>query len=99
MKSCREILHFQQHLQKMWLEDQVLLIISDVTNLVVSEKERKDFLSDVSHELNTPLTIIQGYVETIKDFEYQDNFVIKAINHIHNRRKNRELAQLFQQQE
>ena len=44
--------------------DQVLLIISDVTNLVVSEKERKEFLSDVSHELNTPLTIIQGYVKT-----------------------------------
>ena len=64
--------------------EQVLLIISDVTNLVVAEKERKEFLSDISHELNTPLTIIQGYVETIKDFEYQDNFVTKAINHIHN---------------
>ena len=64
--------------------DQILLIISDVTNLVVAEKERKEFLSDISHELNTPLTIIQGYVETIKDFEYQDNFVTKAINHIHN---------------
>ena len=60
------------------------MIISDVTNLVVAEKERKEFLSDISHELNTPLTIIQGYVETIKDFEYQDNFVTKAINHIHN---------------
>lgn len=64
--------------------DQILLIISDVTNLVISDKERKEFLSDVSHELNTPLTIIQGYVETIKDFEYQDKFVTKAINHIHN---------------
>jgi two-component system phosphate regulon sensor histidine kinase PhoR len=64
--------------------DQVLLIISDVTSLVVLEKERKEFLSDISHELNTPLTIIQGYVETIKDFEFKDNFVIKAINHIHN---------------
>ena len=64
--------------------DQILLIISDVTNLVVAENERKEFLSDISHELNSPLTIIQGYVETIKDFEYQDNFVTKAINHIHN---------------
>ena len=51
---------------------------------MVSEKERKEFLSDVSHELNTPLTIIQGYVETIKDFQFKNKFVIKAINHIHN---------------
>ena len=63
--------------------DQVLLIISDITNLVVLEKERKEFLSDISHELGTPLTIILGYVETLKDFEFKDNFVIKAINHIH----------------
>jgi len=64
--------------------DQVLLIISDITSLVVLEKERKDFLSDISHELSTPLTIILGYVETLKGFKFKDNFVIKAINHVHN---------------
>ena len=64
--------------------DQALLIISDITSLVVLEKERKEFLSDISHELNTPLTIIQGYVEILKEHDFKNNFIIKAVNHIHN---------------
>ena len=31
------------------------------------ERVRKDFVSNVSHELKTPLTVINGYVETIQN--------------------------------
>ena len=42
-----------------------LLVLSDVTQLRRLETVRSDFAANVSHEIKTPLTAIQGFVETL----------------------------------
>ncbi|PIE44259.1 MAG: PAS domain-containing sensor histidine kinase [Gammaproteobacteria bacterium] len=48
-------------------EENRLIIVQDVTHIHNLEQMRKDFISNVSHELVTPLTVISGYLETIND--------------------------------
>ena len=43
----------------------VLVILTDETSQKVSEKIKSDFISNVTHELKTPLTAIMGFIETI----------------------------------
>lgn len=43
-----------------------IINIEDVTEKVKLEKMRSDFVANVTHELKTPLTSINGFVETLK---------------------------------
>ena len=44
---------------------QLLLIARDITRIHQLESMRKDFVANVSHELKTPLTVLQGYLDII----------------------------------
>lgn len=44
-----------------------VFVLRDVTASLRAEKERRDFLASVTHELRTPLHLIQGYLEAIQD--------------------------------
>src|SRR5690554_1120490 len=46
---------------------QLLVIARDVTHIRKLERMRKDFVANVSHELKTPLTVMQGYLELMED--------------------------------
>ena len=46
---------------------QNLLQVRDVTRLHELEMVRKDFVANASHELRNPLTVVLGYLETLKD--------------------------------
>ena len=43
-----------------------LAVIGDVTMMKSLERQRQDFVANVSHELKTPLTSILGYIELAK---------------------------------
>ena len=47
-------------------------VIHDITELERLESVRRDFVSNVSHELKTPLTAIHGYVETLLEADPVD---------------------------
>ena len=49
-----------------------LVVLHDVTRLFRLETARRDFVSNVSHELKTPITAIKGYVETLLDGALED---------------------------
>lgn len=40
---------------------------SDIQNKIQIDEMRKDFLSNVTHELKTPIALIQGYAEGLED--------------------------------
>lgn len=46
-----------------------LVFLQDVTEMRKLEKLKDEFISNVSHEFRTPLTVISGFVETIKSWE------------------------------
>jgi len=45
-----------------------LLLIRDVSRLAQLETMRQDFVSNVSHELKTPITVLKGHLENILAF-------------------------------
>ena len=53
----------------------VLIILVDVTQIRKLETMRRDFVSNVTHELKTPLTSIRGFVDTLKNGAIQEEAV------------------------
>ncbi|MDA0832795.1 MAG: ATP-binding protein [Planctomycetota bacterium] len=51
----------------------VLMVLHDITELHRLENLRRDFVSNVSHELKTPLAAIQAYAETLLDGALEDD--------------------------
>ena len=59
---------FQIYASPLKKEDQTVgavLVLHDITELKHLENVRKEFISNVSHELKTPLTSIKGFIETL----------------------------------
>ncbi len=50
----------------------ILLTFQDITTVHKLQKIRSDFVSNVTHELKTPLTSIKGFVETLRDGAIED---------------------------
>jgi two-component system phosphate regulon sensor histidine kinase PhoR len=45
----------------------IVAVFHDISDLKKAENMRRDFVANVSHELRTPVTIIKGYAETLLD--------------------------------
>jgi two-component system phosphate regulon sensor histidine kinase PhoR len=66
----------------------VVIVFEDITELRQLARVRQDFVANVSHELKTPLTSIQGYVETllegaVHDKEHNIRFLQKIDQNVH----------------
>jgi two-component system phosphate regulon sensor histidine kinase PhoR len=48
-------------------EDEMVLVLHDITSMKEVEKLKRDLVSSVSHELRTPLTSIKGFAETLEE--------------------------------
>jgi two-component system phosphate regulon sensor histidine kinase PhoR len=53
-------------------DDERLLILRDITSIHNVEQMRRDFVANISHELRTPVTVLTGYLEIMKDHSSED---------------------------
>jgi two-component system phosphate regulon sensor histidine kinase PhoR len=49
-----------------------VVVFHDVTKVKASERMRREFVANVSHEFRTPLAIIGGYLETLREDGFAD---------------------------
>jgi len=64
----------------------ILIVLHDISEKRKIERIKSDLVSNVSHELKTPIAIIRGYLETIKE-NYDNkavtmNFIDRAIDNV-----------------
>lgn len=52
--------------------ERLILVIEDISKIKKLENIRKEFVTNASHELKTPLTIISGFLETISLKNYRN---------------------------
>lgn len=65
-------------------DDEIVLVITDITRLNSLEDMRKEFVGNVSHELRTPLTVMRGYIETLQDSPDNTQVVERAFKQMAN---------------
>lgn len=54
------------------MNEQVIVLIYDITDIRRLEKIRTDFIANASHELKTPVTALQGFSETLLEGAIDD---------------------------
>ena len=60
----------------------VIVVIQDITEHVKLDSMRKQFVADVSHELQTPITTIKGFSETLLENEVEPELEKNFLNRI-----------------
>lgn len=58
----------------------LLVTLRDISHIEDAEQQRRDFVANVSHEMRSPLTVLSGFIETLKgpareDAAARDNFL------------------------
>ena len=59
-------------------DNEIVLVIADITRINNLETVRKEFVGNISHELRTPLTVIRGYIETLQGLSNNTDTVDRA---------------------
>ena len=61
-------------------ENNHMLVARDITRLTDINQSQKDFVTNVSHELKTPLTVMRGYFEMLEEHPQLNESLNKPIN-------------------
>lgn len=69
-------------LQAPRVENGVVIIFTNVTELRLLQEKQKQFVTNVSHELRTPLTTILGYIDLLKNKGTDKNIFETCIKHL-----------------
>jgi two-component system, OmpR family, phosphate regulon sensor histidine kinase PhoR len=54
-------------------ENRKLVLSQDITELERTDAMRRDFVANVSHELKTPLTVLAGFLETMREIPLDES--------------------------
>jgi two-component system, OmpR family, phosphate regulon sensor histidine kinase PhoR len=54
-------------------ENRKLVLSQDITELERTDSMRRDFVANVSHELKTPLTVLSGFLETMRELPLSED--------------------------
>ncbi|PXW26496.1 phosphate regulon sensor histidine kinase PhoR [Paraburkholderia caballeronis] len=54
-------------------DNRKLVLSQDITELERTDAMRRDFVANVSHELKTPLTVLSGFLETIRELPLSES--------------------------
>lgn len=55
-------------------------------NIVEMQNNTKEFFNNATHELKTPLTAIRGYSQMLQEEEFEDEFVLRALERVEEER-------------
>ncbi len=61
----------------------VIIIVTDITKEKLIEKQKSDFFANASHELKTPITVMQGFAEVLLNKEGMDDTSQKQLGRIY----------------
>ncbi len=64
-------------------EISAILIVTDITQEKLIEKQKSDFFANASHELKTPITVMQGFAEVLMNKEGIDDASKKQLGRIY----------------
>ncbi len=60
-----------------------IIIVTDITKEKLIEKQKSDFFANASHELKTPITVMQGFAEVLMNKEGMDETSQKQLGRIY----------------
>lgn len=69
-----------------YIKDKKIIHLQDITPFELYKQAKKDFVSNVSHELKTPISVLKSVIETIEDEIKNENtnkFIDMAKKRIH----------------
>jgi two-component system phosphate regulon sensor histidine kinase PhoR len=61
-------------------ENRKLVLSQDITELERTDAMRRDFVANVSHELKTPLTVLSGFLETMRELPLDESERIRYLD-------------------
>ena len=64
-------------------EISAIVIVTDITKEKLIQKQKSDFFANASHELKTPITVMQGFAEVLMNREGVDEVAKKQLGRIY----------------